>query len=934
MRKFLLFTFLFFIGSTVLAQSVIDLSKDVPFDEEFRIGVLPNGLTYYIKHNEAPKGKASFYLYQNVGAVLETDKQNGLAHFLEHMAFNGTAHFPENSMIDWLEKKGLKFGKDINAYTSTNETVYNISQMPLENEKDLDTCLLILNDWCNELSLIDNEIDAERNVIQEEWRQRYNANYRVGQQLKEVKYNNSVYSKRDALGSMEVVQNFKHKSLREFYHDWYRTDLQAIGIVGDFDVDVVEEKVKNLFSQIPAINKAKERIYVTIPDNEKPLYKVATDKEVRSIKLELEIRHFNKKDNSQAQLRETFVNAFFTVLLNARYKDVIMKGNAPFIEARTIYADFEKNYKAFNMSFKAEEAHVEEALNVVYCELQRVVQHGFTQTEIDRLKSKMLTNNEARFKKGGRVSSDAYAKSIKSAYLDNLAIPDSEFNYNFVTSVVPTITKEEVSALAEQYLTEKNRVFMITAPDKENLKLPSLERIQSIMSEVEAAYLEPYVDLGTEDIALLEELPEGGDIISEKLNRSLKAVEWQLSNGAKVVYKFSSTKKGQIELNAVSDGGASVYDVNDIPSLQAVSLVNRFGVGDLDPLTYSKVMSNNSAKSKASIGTYEESVTASALSKDIETMFQLVYMRFEKPRFDEEMFDNIMANNYKGLESRLQNPNTVIGDAYKRLAANGDPRYFEYNKAYLDQIDFNRMEEIYKERFGNAGDFTFYLIGDVPFKTVKSMVQKYIGAIAASEGKENWKPLKDYFPKGFHKHRIKVSTEAPMATVVIKMKEAVEYNRENIVYHTILGDILNIRFIENIREKEGGVYTISVNAGDVRIPAPQLNMDISFSCDPKNAEHLNDLVYKELEQIQKEVQLSDLDKVVSNIKKNRPVMIQSNKYWMSTLEAYYNYGENMMAPEYFDAILDKVTTEDIEQAAKNFFEKADTLDIVFLPESK
>ncbi|MBD0824244.1 M16 family metallopeptidase [Aestuariibaculum marinum] len=934
MRKFLIFILTGIISFSGFSQNTLDLTQEVPFDNTIRRGVLSNGLTYYIKHNELPKDKTSFYLYQNVGAVLENDKQNGLAHFLEHMAFNGTTHFPGNTVIDWLEKKGVKFGKEINAYTSTNETVYNLSEVPTVNEKVIDSCLLILSDWCNELSLTDEEIDAERKVIQEEWRQRYNANYRLDKQLKGVKYNHSIYSKRDALGSMDVVKSFKYKALRDFYHDWYRTDLQAIGIVGDFDVDVMEEKVKTLFSKIPAIKNPKERKYVTIPDNEKPLYKVATDKEVKNVGLTLEIRQFYKKDNSLAQQRENFVHTFFNSLMNARYKEAIMKGKTSFKSARALYGDFEKNYKAFNLNLSANEGEVENAFKAVYTELHRVVQHGFTQGEIDRLKAKMLQNNENWLLNGETTTSDSYAKRIKNTFLDGLAFPTYEFGYNFSKSVIPTISKEEVSALAKQYLTEKNRVFTITAPEKENLQVPTLNQIQSIMAEVENSKLEPYVDQFPTDMVLLDSLPAGGKIIGEKLNRGFKAVEWQLSNGAKVVYKFNNAHKGHIELNAVSQGGASVYDVKDIPSLQAVSLVNRFGIGDLDPLTYSKVMVDNSAKSNVSLETYNERITASASIKDVESMFQLVFMRFETPRFDEAKFNELMTGNYNSLNSPVQNPNTVMNNTYKTLVANGDPRYFEFNKAYLDQIHFNRMKEIYGERFSNAADFTFYLIGDVPFNTVKTMVETYIGALEGKNNKETYKPLDDYFPKGFNKHRVEIPMEAPRAMVVIKMEENVDYDRETIMHHNILGDILNIRFIENIREKEGGVYTISVNAGDTRLPSPKLNMDISFSCDPNNAEHLNDLVYNELKQIQNEVKQSDLDKVVENLKKTRPLMKQSNAYWMKTLETYYNYGENMMAPEYYDAILDKVTTDDIKKAAQSFFNSANTLDIIFIPEDK
>ncbi|MGJ5642386.1 M16 family metallopeptidase [Formosa sp. S-31] len=934
MRKFLLFIISAFVFSLGIAQNTVDLSQEVPFDDSFITGVLPNGLTYYIKANAKPKGKASFYLYQNVGAVLETDKQNGLAHFLEHMAFNGTSHFPGNSVIDMLEQKGVKFGKDINAYTSTNETVYNLSQVPLSNEKVMDSCLLILSDWCNELALTDAEIDAERKVIQEEWRQRYNANYRLGQQLKGVKYNNSIYSKRDALGSMEVVKSFKYKALRDFYHDWYRTDLQAIGIVGDFDAEAVEAQVRALFSKIPAIKHPKTRTYVTIPDNEKALYKVATDKEVSNVTLTLEIRKFYKKDNSQAQLRESFVHTFFRSLLDNRYKEALIKGNQPYKSARAIYTDFEKNYKVFHLSVTANEAKLNEAFEAVYSELQRVKQHGFTQTEIDRLKSKMLENNDRWYKSAGNSSSDQYGKSIKSAYLDGVAIPTSEFSYNFAKTVIPTISQEELTELVDLYLTKENRVFTITAPEKQDLKVPSLNEIQSIMTKVEGTKLEPYVDQTPVNATVMDSLPESGKIISEKIIRQFKAVEWQLSNGAKVVYKFSNNNKGNLELNAVSPGGMSVYDIKDVPSFRAVSLVNKFGIGELDPLAYSKVMADNTAKSAIALETYAERITASAANKDMETLFQLVYMRFESPRFDADKFNEIMANNYKGLENPVQNPNRLMNDAYKRLEANGDPHYFEYNKAYLDLINFDLVKEIYEETFSNAGDFIFYIIGDAPYNDVRAMVEKYIGSLPGHESQDSWKPLENYFPKGVNKHIEELPIEAPMATVVLKMEKGMPYNRAHMVHHAILGDILNIKLIENIREKEGGVYTINVNARDVRKPEARANMDISFNCDPKNAERLNELVLKELENVKQEVSQSDLDKVVLNLKKNRPVIQQSNKYWMSVLETYYEYGENMLAPEYYDAILNTVTTEDIKAAAKRFFNNADVLDILFVPQVK
>ncbi|CAM1339505.1 M16 family metallopeptidase [Tenacibaculum aestuarii] len=931
MRKILVLCLgvLLFNGA-LFAQSFTDLSQEVPFDKTFRKGVLPNGLTYYIKHNEEPKGRASYYIYQNVGAVLETDKQDGLAHFLEHMAFNGTKTFPKKSMLNMLESNGIKFGRDINAYTTHNETVYNISRVPTADKNLVDSCLIILRDWCDELSLEVEEIDAERGVINEEWRSRISARTRLSEQVDAVKYNNSIYSKRTVIGDMDVVKTFDPKELRDFYHNWYRTDLQAIAVIGDIDVDAVEKRIKELFSPIPAIENPKERFFAEIADNAEPLYTIGTDKELKNESVSLMIRNRTSYDNTLGGLREKFVNSFFNALMSNRYKEITSKGNAPFLRGSANYGDFMRGYKVFTISTQAKKGELSNAFEATYRELQRVINHGFTKNELERLKTNMLLATENKYIKKESINSESYGKALKATYLSGASIPDAKFNYNFAKAIIPTITLEEVQAYASKFLTDHNRIFVVNAPEGRESTLPNLEKLEAIITKVQKENIAPYVDNTPISTKLLSKEPKGGKIINEKKLTDFNAVEWKLSNGATVVYRFADYEKNNVALSAVSDGGASVYEVKDLPSYGgAAQYVKSFGIGDLSPSTYKKVMTGKSANSSFRIGNYSESVSGASTTKDIETMMQLVYMRFEEPRFDKEKFDIFIKKGREALKNQVKTAKSVMKDTLNSIIFNNDPRYSKFDTDYLNQIDFNKIKEIYTDRFDGASDFTFFIVGDVSEEKIKPLVEKYIGSIKETTRKENWVSNKSYYPHGKHEYQIQLPMDEPKATVAIKMRADAKYSRENVIYHSILSSILNLRYTENIREKEGGTYGVGVRANSSRIPNMEQTLNIQFSCDPEKAEHLKSLVYKELEIIQKKVTQEELDKVILNIKKNTEHRTESNKFWMSALKTYYETGEDKQKPEYLETILNNITPKDIQKHAKKFLKKTDVLDIVF-----
>lgn len=930
----LLFIGFLFFSIFSSAQQFNDLSQKVPFDKSFRTGVLPNGMTYYIRQNKQTEGRASFYIYQNVGAVLENDKQDGLAHFLEHMAFNGTKTFPGKSMLNMLELNGVKFGKDINAYTTQNETVYNISSVPTANQGLVDSCLMILHDWCDDLTLDVGEINAERGVITEEWRTRHDLGFRIRSQIGSALYNGTVYAERDVIGDLNVIKNFDPKDLRSFYHDWYRTDLQAIAVVGDIDVDAIEKQVIKLFAAIPKVKNPKERPFITIPDNEKPLYVLAKDKENKDVAVSVVVRYRDEPTNTLAGLRQNYVSSFFNALMKGRFSEIAQDGKAPFASASVELNDLVRGYKSFNIKAVSKTRNEARAFKAACTELQRVVQYGFTQGELDRLKTNMLVAVENRYKKKDQIDNDTYCKSIKTAYLNKSSIIDPEFNYAFSKEIIQSITVEEVSAEASKYLTDINRVYTVIAPEKEDKKFISKGEIDAILASMKEMKLEAYVDTTPDNINLLSTTPKGGTIVGEKAIKEFNAVEWTLSNGAKVVYRFADFQKESVELSALSDGGSSLYEVKDIPSVSAMTnFVSTFGIGRLDPIEYKKVMTGKTAQSNFAISNFGESISAVSTSSpaNIETMLQLVYMRFEEPRFDEDKFKNLMNKNYSDLSKKIVTAASFMKDTLSAIMANGNPRAVSYDKAYLDKINFNRMKEIYKERFANANDFTFFIVGDVDADRLKPLVAKYIGSLNSGEKKETWVDRGEFFPKGKTTRKIEVPTTDSKASVVIKMKQDSKYSRETVIYHTILASILNLRYTENIREKEGGTYGVSVRPQATRLPSMKLSMDINFDCDPDKANFLKSLVYKELDIIQKEVQQSDLDKVVLNMKKASDSSTKTNKYWMTVLQTYYESNENITDPAFFDDILAKVTTKDIVNAAKKFLKNADVLDIIFCP---
>ncbi len=906
-------------------------------DPTIRIGKLPNGMTYYIKHNEEPKERASFYIIQNVGALLEEDNQNGLAHFLEHMAFNGTKNFPDKGIISTLEKHGVAFGRNINAYTSFSETVYNLSDVPVTSPGLVDTCLLILHDWSHYLLLTDKEIDLERGVITEEWRTRRTAGFRMQRAYFPVLFKGSKYAVRDVIGDSAIIKHFKYDTLRQFYHDWYRTDLQAIAIVGDINVDTVEKTIKAQFSSIPAVKNPLPRIEYEVPFHKETRYVLVKDKESSQYSVSIYIKHPATKPEAKdmAYYRDQYVNELFNSMMSERISELLQKGVPPFVSGSIGFGGFVRGYNVMAISATAKPDQEDVALRAIYTEAQRVLRYGFTPGEVERAKSNMLTQIESRWKQRDKIRNDSYVNDIKANFLSNEPLTSIDFDWMEVQKFLPTVTVEELSAKAKQWIVPENRVIIVMGPDKEKVKLLTEPETLAILKEVENSDIKPYEDTKVAS-SLIDKPLKGSPIIKTTPLPQFKAVEWTLANHAKVIYRLADYEKDNVLLRGISPGGSSLLPVNELASAMMLpQFVGMFGVGNFDATTLKKMLTGKNVGLGIGLSKLNESVSGSAAPKDFETLMQLLYLQFEQPRFDKEAFQ-AMKGRYAAMVANLSNnPQKVIGDSLSMILTSHNKRTKLLTPAMVEEISLDQMEKIYRDRIEDAGDFTFFIVGNIEEAKVKPLVEKYIGSLTDLPRTEKWKDNNILGPKGKTVLEIPIPMQVNKATVVVYYKKIDSYNPRTNLMLDILSGVLRLRYTEEIREKEGGTYGVSVMESNVHYPKEEKSLEMMFDADPERSAHLKSILYSEIDKIVANGPTAeDLDKVVKNLMKDREQAKLHNSYWMNTLADYYQNKINPDAPENFEKILGGVTREEVKKFAAGFFKTADLVDVVFSPAKK
>jgi zinc protease len=932
-KSLLILVAFFILSSSIVAQG--DLTKSAPVDPDIRIGKLKNGLTYFIRKNKEPEKRASFYIIQNVGAILENDDQNGLAHFLEHMAFNGTTHFPGKGIISGLEKHGVAFGSNINAYTGFDETVYNLSNVPVDVPGLVDSCILVLNDWSHFITLSDKEIDLERGVIGEEWRTSKNASRRMMFEVIPVILKGSKYAERDIIGNIDIIKTFSYNTLRNYYHQWYRTDLQAIAIVGDINVDEVEGRVNTLLSSIPAVENPSPRNLIEVPYHKETNYVLAQDKEAPQTSVSVIALHKavpNDKKNLN-YIRDNHVVSLMNSMINTRISELVQKENPPFISGSVSFGGYyARGYDAFSINATPRKNEEGKALEAVYTEAERARRFGFNEGELKRAKARILTSYESQYKQKDKIDNDSYVGGIQGYYLTGEPLTTIDFDFEFLKQVIDGITAAEISARFKQVMIDENRTIVVQGLEGADIKHITQQEALDVIAKVKSSQLTPYEDkvLST---SLVNEQLKGSKIVKTVPLTQFNAVEWTLANNAKVIYRKADYEKDNIILSAFSFGGVSKLDNNLVLAANLLpAVVPMYGAGDYDNITLQKMLAGKKASVTIGLSETAESISGSSTPKDFETMMQLLYLRIARPRFDKVAHDAIIGWYTAFIGNMEKDPNKIKSDSISLITTGYNPRTPILTKEKVAEITLEDIKKIYTDRFNSADEFTFFLVGNIGQDSVIPIVEKYIGSLPSVGRTETWIDRKVEQPKGKITREINMPLKIPKATILLSFAEDMKYTPFNYLGLEVIKSVLDIVYTEKVREDEGGTYGVSVSLSEQKRPTEIGEAMITFDCDPARANNLKAIIYSELDNIVKNGPSQvNLDKAVSNILKTREENKMHNAYWSSVLSRYYSYGINSNDPVNYENVLKAFTVTDIKKIAGEMFNKADVVDLIFKP---
>ena len=905
-------------------------SSAIPVDPNVRIGKLKNGLTYYIRHNELPEKQADFYIAQKVGSILEEDNQRGLAHFLEHMCFNGTTHFPGNTLKEYLESIGVKFGTNLNAYTSVDETVYNISNVPVSREGIIDSCLLILHDWANDLTLDPKEIDKERGVIHEEWRTSMGAMMRMYETTFPKIFAGCKYAYRLPIGTMEVVDNFPYQDLRDYYEKWYRPDLQGIIVVGDIDVEQTEAKIKALFGPIPMPENPAERKYFPVPDNKEPIITIAKDKEQETTQIYI----FHKHDpvpTEQKQNIDYLVHCYLIkmaeYMLSARLNELVQTANPPFIWAGAGDIDFilSKTKKAFTGIAACKEDAIGTALSSLMRELERARRFGFTESEYERAQSDLLRWVETAYNERNKTQNNDYVQEYVSNFIDNEPIPGIENEYNIISSIIPQIPVDKVNLAFEQLIGDDNLVVSLYFPDKTGMKYPTENEIIELINQVKSENIEAYVDKVTNE-PLLKETPSAGKVVRKEAGQFGSTV-LTLSNGVRVILKSTDFKADEITMQAFSRGGSSLFDDKDVVQFGLINdVVPLGGMGSFSTIELNKILAGKLASVSTSVSSLSENASGSCTPQDLETMLQLTYLSFTAPRMDNEAFESFKTRMKAQLSNMEANPDIAMSDTLRKEIYGNNPRIFRLKAEMIDQLDYAKIMALYNDRFKDASDFTFIFVGNIEQDTAIPLIETYLGGLPSINRKENFCDRHTDIVKGQRKNIFHKELETKKASVVIIRSGEMPYNLKNCLMADILSQLLTMEYTETIREQEGGSYGVYAGAVFEKYPKEHTVLQIAFDTDPAKRLQMTNLVKEGLDKFVEEgPSAEELKNVKEYLTKKYNAGQKENAYWLNALYTYYWAGVDF-ASNYME-ILNNITKDDLQKFMKEFLSQGNEIEV-------
>jgi zinc protease len=928
----LIIFFLTLMSGFFLKAQNININQKIPVDSDIRIGKLDNGFTYYIRKNNKPENRFELRLAVNAGSILEDDDQQGLAHFVEHMCFNGTKNFEKNELVKYLETMGIKFGPEINAYTSFDETVYMLS-VPSDSAELIDKGFLVMEDWAHNVTFEDEEIDKERGVIIEEWRMGQGPNQRMQDKFLPVIFEGSHYADRLPIGKKDILENFKYETIKKFYKDWYRPDLMALVVVGDIDPDLAERKVKEHFNNLKMPDNPRARIDYDIPDHSGTRVSVATDVEAPMTILRIMYKSDPIPEETGKDYLESIKYSFVTGMMNRRLAELTESAEPPYVGAGMYYSNFfARSKKALQGYALVGENGIEKGLEVLLTENLRVKQHGFTQGELDRYKLDLLKRMEQAYNERDKTESEKLANEYTRNFLTSEPIPGIKYEYFILKENIDNITLEHINDIASKLINNNNNVIVVTAPDKEELKIPDEDQILALTKNIFTKQTDAYEDK-LASATLIKDIPKGGTIISESKIDAINAIKLNLSNGITVVLKSTDFKNDEISMSGYAWGGTSVYpDSDHFSAMHADGIIVESGVAEFSKSDLSKVLAGKSVYVSTSIGQHMQDISGTCRVSDFETMLQLAYLRVTNPRIDEESFHSYI-NKYRDLYQNMsQEPTNYFYDKLNRILAQEHPRgnYLPVEGDW-DRVDFQRVVEIYRDRFADASEFTFVFVGAFDPNEVKPLIARYLGALPDINREQSYVDLGIRPPKGGLSEEVFKGKE-PKSLAVLSFNKEAEFNRQDAFLLSQLSQFLSRRYLEVLREEMSGVYGVRASAGFYKIPYERVSLRITIPCSPDNVDSLVAAAIQEIELIISDgVKEEDLIKAREIYKREKEKKLEENKYWLSAIKNCLMYGYEFESITSFERVND-ITSENLQRVARQYIDLENYLQIVLYPE--
>jgi zinc protease len=907
------------------------LEEPLPTDPAVTVGTLENGLRYYIRTNQRPEDRAELRLVVNVGSVLEDDDQRGLAHFLEHMAFNGTANFEKQEIVDYLESIGMEFGPEVNAYTSFDETVYML-EVPTDDPEILGTAFQIMEDWAHLVALEPEEVEKERGVVIEEWRLGRGAQARMMDKQFPVLFHQSRYAERLVIGSVEILETFPAETLRRFYEDWYRPDLMAVVAVGDFDPAEVEAKIQEHFSRIRPVAEPRARQVFELPGHPETLYAIASDPEANASQVALLYKQPLGSTGTLADYRQRLVELLFNGMLNARMFELTQQADPPFVAGGAGQGRFVRSAEIFQLGAMVQEGGIQEGMAALLTEAERVARHGFTEGELTRQKAEMLRGMEQAFAERENQPSARYASEYVNHFLQGEPFPGIEFEFEATQALLPSISAAEVTALARTWLVDHSRVVMVNVPEKEGVSIPTEDELASIFEETVAAEITPYEDTASEE-ALLPVLPEPSPVVEETTVPEVGATVWTLDNGVRVVLKPTDFKDDQVLLQAFSPGGYSLSaEDQHMSASNAAQMVTMGGVGSFGMIDLDKKLAGKAVRVGPFISELNEGFSGSASPKDLETLFQLVHLYFTAPRKDEVAFQALSNQIEAVMANREADPGQAFRDTLLVTMSQGHPRARPFTLETFQEIDLDEAFDFYRDRFADASDFTFVFVGALDTEAMRPLVERYLGGLPSSGREETWIDLDVDPPFGVIKKEVRKGVE-PQSQTQIRFTGPFEWTPDKRVGIRVLASVLQSRLGRLIREDMSGTYGVQVSRSYGPFPDPTYELGISFGSDPGRVQELVDAIFAELTEFRDQGPTpEEVEAAIEQERRAKETNVQENAWWASQLRFSFEYGTD--PGQLLDSgPLDRVTAETIQADARILLRLDNYVQVTLVPES-